>query len=80
VRRSEEPDVVDTKAKRLISVAWAVALKCVWCIANHTRTALEVGVTRDELMEACALAITLAGAPALVHSEIVLQTIDDFKS
>jgi AhpD family alkylhydroperoxidase len=77
VRRAEEPGVVDIKAKRLISVALAVALKCEWCIANHTKNALDAGVSRDELMEACALAISMAGAPALMHSKIVLQTIED---
>jgi AhpD family alkylhydroperoxidase len=78
VRKAEEPGVVETKTKRLISVALAVALKCEWCIANHTKNALDAGVSRDELMEACALAISMAGAPALMHSKIVLQTIEDY--
>jgi hypothetical protein len=30
-------------------------------------------------MEASALAITLAGAPALMHSKIVFQTIDELR-
>jgi AhpD family alkylhydroperoxidase len=49
-------------------VALAVALKCEWCIANHIKYALDAGVSRDELMEACALAITMAGAPALMRA------------
>ena len=47
LRRVEEKGALDTKTKELISVALAVALHCEWCIAFHTKKALDAGATMD---------------------------------
>ncbi|MCK5628054.1 carboxymuconolactone decarboxylase family protein [Candidatus Bathyarchaeota archaeon] len=76
-RKATENGAIDIKTKRLITVALAVARQCEWCIAHHTKRALEAGVTKAELVEACALAILMAGAPAMMHTQLVLKTIDE---
>ena len=47
LRRVEEKGALDTKTKELISVALAVALHREWCIAFHTKNALDAGATMD---------------------------------
>lgn len=78
LRRVEEKGALDTKTKELISVALAVALHCEWCIAFHTKNALDAGATKDELVEACMVATLMAGGPAMMYSQRVLQAIEEF--
>jgi len=78
LRRVEEEGVLSTKTKELISVALAVACRCKWCIAFHTKNALDAGATKDEIMEACFVATLMAGGPALMYAQLVLEAIDEF--
>ena len=70
--------VEDTKTKELISVALSVACKCKWCIAFHTKNALDAGATKDEIIEACYVAILMAGGPAFMYTRLVLEAIEEF--
>jgi len=78
LRRVEEQGVLDTKTKELISVALSVACKCKWCIAFHTKNALDAGATKDEIIEACYVAILMAGGPAFMYTRLVLDAIEEF--
>ncbi|HDD70107.1 MAG TPA: carboxymuconolactone decarboxylase family protein [Candidatus Bathyarchaeota archaeon] len=78
LRRVEEQGVLDTKTKELISVALSVACKCKWCIAFHTKNALDAGATKDEIIEACYVAILMAGGPAFMYTRLVLEAIEEF--
>ncbi|MCD6240231.1 carboxymuconolactone decarboxylase family protein [Candidatus Bathyarchaeota archaeon] len=78
LRRVEEQGALDTKTKELISIALSVACKCKWCIAFHTKNALDAGATKDEIVEACYVAILMAGGPAFMYTRLVLEAIDEF--
>jgi len=78
LRRVEEQGVLDTKTKELISIALSVACKCKWCIAFHTKNALDAGATKDEIIEACYVAILMAGGPAFMYTRLVLEAIEEF--
>ena len=78
LRRVEEKAALDTKTKELISVALSVAAKCKWCIAFHTKNALDAGATKDEIMEACYVAILMTGGPAFMYTQFVLKAIEEF--
>ena len=78
LRRVEEQGVLDTKTKELVSIALSVACKCKWCIAFHTKNALDAGATKDEIIEACYVAILMAGGPAFMYTRLVLEAIDEF--
>ena len=78
LRRVEEKGALDTKTKELISVALSVALKCKWCIAFHTKGALDAGATKDELIEACYVATLMAGGPAFMYSRLVMNGVEEF--
>ena len=78
LRRVEEKGALDTKTKELISVALSVACKCKWCIAFHTKNALDAGATKDEIIEACYVAILMTGGPAFMYTQFVLRAIEEF--
>lgn len=79
-RRVEEEGALSTRVKKLIGVALAVVSGCEWCIALHVREALDEGATRDELMEACFVAMLMGGGPAMAHGRLALRAIEEFFS
>lgn len=66
------------KEKELIAVGISVGMRCVPCIYAHTRSALKLGATPEEIMEAASVAILMAGGPGMAHVVEVLKAIDAF--
>ena len=69
---------IGAREKELIAVGIATGMRCVPCIYAHTRSALKLGATPEEIMEAAAVAIFMAGGPGMAHVVEVLKAIDAF--
>ena len=67
-----------SKEKELIAVGIAVGLRCIQCIHAHTKAALNLGATEDEIMEAATVAIFMGGGPGMVHVIEVMKAIEAF--
>jgi selenide, water dikinase len=65
------PGALDTKHKKLISLALSVATKCEPCIRINARAAREAGASEQELSEAVALACAFGGAPVTMFYNTV---------
>lgn len=78
-RKVEEEGVLTGKTKELIMIALSIVKQCDWCVAYHTKTALDLGVTEEEIIETCMVATVMGGMPALMYSQLVLKAIEDFK-
>jgi AhpD family alkylhydroperoxidase len=66
---------IDAKTRELIALAVAVTLRCDGCITVHTDGAAKQGATKEELIEALGIAITVNAGAALVYSA---RTLDAF--
>ena len=66
------------KEKELIAVGIAVGLRCQPCIHAHTKSALNMGATEDEIMEAATVAIMMGGGPGMAHVMEVMKAIEAF--
>ena len=77
LRRVEAKGALDVKTKELISIALSVAEHCKWCIAFHVKNALEAGATKDEIMEACFVAVSMGGGPSLMYTKLVMDAIEE---
>ena len=66
---------LDSKTRELISLAVAVTARCDGCIVVHTDAALKHGATREEIIEALGVAITVNAGAALVYSGRVLDAV-----
>ncbi|VVS95045.1 carboxymuconolactone decarboxylase family protein [Desulfoluna spongiiphila] len=55
---------LDTKTKRLMSLAVAVQAGCKDCMISQTAKALELGATPAEIFETCSVAISMGGTLA----------------
>jgi AhpD family alkylhydroperoxidase len=64
---------LDAKTRELIALGVAVSLRCDGCIVVHTDAALRHGATREEIVEALGVAISVNAGAALVYSTRVLD-------
>ena len=69
--------VLSARAKRTMAVAVAVAAGCKGCILFQTARALELGATPEELLEACAVAISLGGTMAASQTTRVVRYLNE---
>jgi len=67
---------VSLKTKELIAVAIGVAVQCEPCIRLHTQKCLDIGCTRQEIVEAASVAVMMGGGPAYTHLPVVVETLD----
>ena len=71
---------LERKHKELIGIGIAVAVRCEYCINLHIKQALEEGATREEILEAAAVAVAFGGSPAMAYvATSVLKALDTFE-
>jgi AhpD family alkylhydroperoxidase len=68
-----------TKFKEILSTVLGMFTECPWCVATHVRNALDAGATREEITEACLVAILMGGGPAMAHTKLVFDALDDLE-
>lgn len=66
-----------SRTKELIALAISLSIKCPYCIALHVKKSLELGITKEEMMEAAAVAIEMSGAPAVTYTSMMLKAIEE---
>lgn len=63
--------------KELINVGISVALRCEPCIRHHVQQAMKMGLARDEILEAAAVAMLMGGGPSVAYTrKYVLDELD----
>ncbi len=74
-----EEGALDTKTKELIALGTAITARCKYCIALHVKKCLEIGITRDEILETSTVAILMGGGPAMTYVAEVKKALDEFE-
>lgn len=70
--------VLSARTKRIMMVAVSVAQRCEPCIRTHVKAAVEMGVSRSEILEAAGISILMAGGPAMAYaSTVVMEVLDE---
>jgi len=67
---------IDKKYKELILVALGVSSQCSWCISMHIESAVKFGATKEEILNACMLAVVMGGGPKLMYMNVVYEELD----
>jgi pyruvate dehydrogenase E2 component (dihydrolipoamide acetyltransferase) len=71
---------LERKYKELIGLAVALYARCEYCMALHTKQALAEGATREEILEACAVAVAFGGSPSMAYlSTTVMSALEAFE-
>ena len=70
--------VLSAVVKELIALAIGVASHCDGCIGFHARSLVRVGATREQVMEALAVAVYMGGGPSLMYAADAVHAFDEF--
>jgi AhpD family alkylhydroperoxidase len=76
---TEGSGALDPKHKELTSIALSIVEKCDWCIALHVKRALELGASKQEIIEAAWVAVMMDGGPALMYAQRVVEALEEFE-
>ncbi|MCB9359438.1 carboxymuconolactone decarboxylase family protein [Candidatus Woesearchaeota archaeon] len=71
---------LDKKTVELIAIAIAIKDGCEYCLVAHVRAALKAGLSKDEILSACWVAVVMGGGPAMMHLQVVEKIIDEFNT
>lgn len=68
---------IDHKTQELIHVACSIMSQCDACISLHVQGAAGLGATKEEIMQAAMLAISMGGSPKMMYMYYVFDEIED---
>jgi AhpD family alkylhydroperoxidase len=69
--------VLSGKIKRMMALTGALVHGCEACILFQTEEALALGATAEEILEACAVAISLGGTMGAGETTRVVQLLEE---
>lgn len=64
------------KEKELIALGIGVAVHCSYCIADHVRSCVKAGATRQEILETLGVAVMMGGGPALAYATEAIDAME----
>ena len=71
---------LERKHKELIGLAIALYARCEYCMAIHVKQAIAEGATREEILEACSVAVAFGGSPSMAYlSTSVMKALEEFE-
>lgn len=73
-------NALDMKTKELMALAVGITSHCDGCVAYHTKKSLDLGASREEVVETIGLAIYMGGGPAVVYGADALTAYDQFSA
>ena len=62
--------------KELLALGIGLAVRCDGCIYAHVQKALQVGATRQQIMEAAGVAVMMQGGPTYTYLPKVVEALD----
>jgi AhpD family alkylhydroperoxidase len=68
---------LSTKAKRIMSMAVALAVGCTNCILSQTNSAIEAGATNEEILEALKVVVSMRGTTGIGESLRVIKLLEE---
>lgn len=75
---SKKAGALDMKTKELIALAIAVATRCDDCIAFHAKAAVDLGATREEMMETLGMAIYMGAGPSVMYASHAAEAFSEY--
>ena len=73
-----EAGVLSEVHKELIALAIGVAGHCDGCIGFHMRSLVRLGASREQIMEALAVAVYMGGGPSLMYAADATHAYEEF--
>uniref|UniRef100_A0A7C4U934 Carboxymuconolactone decarboxylase family protein n=1 Tax=candidate division WOR-3 bacterium TaxID=2052148 RepID=A0A7C4U934_UNCW3 len=78
-RKPKVEGVVPLKYKELAALAIVLVQHCKPCIFLHTKICLDIGCTREEILEMAEVAISMGGGIVYEYTGYLLEALDFYK-
>lgn len=70
---------LDAKTKRLVSLGIALGIGCENCILSQTEHSLNLGATKEEILEIISVVMCMRGTTGVAEGLKVLEFLDELK-
>jgi AhpD family alkylhydroperoxidase len=70
---------LSAEQKELIALAIGVAGHCDGCIGFHAKALVRMGIPRERILEALAVAVYMGGGPSLMYAADAIHAFDEFQ-
>ncbi len=74
---SYKPGALDSKTKKLMALCGALVSGCAGCILGQAEMAIKEGATAQEILETCAVAVSLGGTMAWSETSLVVGLLEE---
>ncbi|MDT8439568.1 MAG: carboxymuconolactone decarboxylase family protein [Wenzhouxiangellaceae bacterium] len=71
-----EGGALDVKSKELMGLVASLVLRCDDCVSYHIGKAVEVGASRDEIVETMSIGLTVGGTIVIPHMRRAIEFLD----
>ena len=79
IKETYKDGAIDGKTKRLMALAIALGAGCRNCILSQTEHALDLGATKEEILETLSVVISMRGTTGIAESLRVIQFLDELE-
>jgi len=70
---------ISSKTKWLLMLVASVTQRCPVCVSRAVEHCLKEGWTKEEMLEACMVAVLIGGSSAMTYVTLVAKTIEELK-
>jgi len=68
---------LDVKQKELLGLVASLVLRCDDCVSYHIGKAVEVGASRDEIVETMSIGLVVGGTIVIPHMRRAMEFLDE---
>ena len=73
----EEDSALTAKEKEFVALGIAVSTRCEGCIAAHVGSLIELGATKEEIIDVISVAVVMGGGPAITYGAVAVNAFDE---
>jgi AhpD family alkylhydroperoxidase len=71
-----EDGALDKRTKELMGLAASIVLRCDDCVTYHIKQCLDLGLTREQLVDAFNVALVVGGSITIPHLRRAIERVD----
>lgn len=71
-----EDGALDKRTKELMGLAASTVLRCDDCITYHIKQCVEIGITREQFLDAFNVALVVGGSITIPHLRRAIERVD----
>ena len=76
----EEDSALTAKEKEFVALGIAISIRCEGCIAAHVGSLLELGATKEEILDIISVAVVMGGGPSITYGAVAVNAFEEMSS